>query len=159
MRRQFVDRGVVACGQFEIFGRAVLPGPAGGAPAGQGLGLRFLRHLSRTALLIHIVDAGGLSGRDPMQDFEVVNEELRRFDPALASRPQIVAANKIDLVGPDALGETTEAFRQHGVDLRLISAATGQGVRELINEAGQRALEARTSATRGNKETEEAGGG
>src|SRR6185369_16044432 len=98
---------------------------------GHGLGTRFLRHVSRTAILIHMLDAGGLSGRDPLHDFATINHELERFDPELSAKPQIVVANKIDLAGSEAPGaDLAQQFAERGIHLWCISAATGRGVNE-----------------------------
>jgi GTPase len=139
--------GVVRFGEEGSFVLADIPGLIEGAHAGHGLGDRFLRHVSRTALLLHLVDGSGLGGRDPAHDFDVINRELRHFDAGLAEKPQIVAANKVDLV-PDAdqLAALCDRFRARGVELRLVSAATGQGVAELVNELGTRVLNARREA-------------
>jgi GTP-binding protein len=129
--------GVVRFGDEQSFVLADIPGLIEGAHEGHGLGDRFLRHVARTALLLHVVDASGLSGRDPLADFDVINRELRSFDAALAEKAQVVAANKIDLVAePERLAELRDRFRARGVALRLFSAATGAGVRELIHELG-----------------------
>ena len=130
--------GVVRTGDEASFVLADVPGLIEGAHEGHGLGLRFLRHVSRTSLLLHLVDASGFSGRDPLADFDVINRELAHFDAGLAAKPQIVAANKIDVAEPAALAALGERFRRRGIELRLISAATGAGTRELVQELGQR---------------------
>jgi GTP-binding protein len=115
-----------------------------GAHGGHGLGTRFLRHVSRTAILIHLLDAGGFSGRDPIEDFDVINRELQQFDPALASKPQIVVANKIDTLAPgETLAPLAARFAARGVRLWRISAATGAGVAALMREVGFRVQESR----------------
>jgi len=130
--------GVVRFAEEKSFVLADIPGLIEGAHGGHGLGDRFLRHVSRTSVLIHLVDGGSLSGRDPLDDFDVINRELRLFDAELASKPQIVAANKIDLVAsPEARAQLCERFRGRGIHLRLISAASGEGVAELMREAGK----------------------
>ena len=91
-----------------------------------------------------MVDVSGLSERDPLHDFDVINRELEQFDADLARKPQIVAGNKVDLVGArESLEDCSKRFRDRGVELRLISAATGEGVEELMNAAGTRASELR----------------
>jgi len=131
--------GVVQWGEERSFVLADIPGLIEGAHTGHGLGLRFLRHVSRTALLIHLLDAGGLSGRDPMDDFDVINRELEHFDPSLAAKPQIVAANKIDLLdSPARIEDLVRRFDERGIRVWPISAATGQGVKDIIQEAGSR---------------------
>ncbi len=89
--------GVVRFDDEGSFVLADIPGLIEGAHRGLGLGYRFLRHLSRTSLLIHLIDASGLSGRDPMADYETINHELAAFDATLAAKPQVVVANKLDL--------------------------------------------------------------
>ena len=102
-----------------------------------GLGHDCLRHIDRCRLLIHVVDASGSEGRDPVEDFEVINRELEEYSPELASRPMIVAANKCDLLGEDR--EPLERLRSHvtelGYDFCEISAATTSGTRELMQRA------------------------
>jgi len=128
--------GVVRLGEGCSFVLADIPGLIEGAHAGAGLGHRFLRHIERTRLLIHVLDTAGTEGRDPLDDFNVINREMARYDERLASRPQIVAANKMDIPGAeenllrlrDALGDCYEIFP--------VSAATGEGLRELILRAG-----------------------
>jgi GTP-binding protein len=139
--------GVVRYSDDIHFVLADIPGLIEGAHEGHGLGHRFLRHISRTAILLHMIDAGGLSGRDPVDDFDVINRELRHFDPALADKPQIVAANKIDLLGDTSqLDEIRERFNQRGVELHCISAATGDGVRGLLDDLAERLSAARAAA-------------
>lgn len=131
--------GVVRWGDERSFVLADIPGLIEGAHIGHGLGLRFLRHVSRTRLLIHLLDAGGLSDRDPLGDFDVINRELRHFDPSLAAKPQVVAANKIDLLDSRArVKELIHRFDERGIHLWPLSAATGEGVKELLLEVGSR---------------------
>ena len=94
--------GVVALDEGHSFVLADIPGLIEGAHTGVGLGTEFLRHVERTRLLLHIVDASGLEGRDPVEDYHKINAELRLYSPELAERPQILVANKVDL--PQALG-------------------------------------------------------
>ncbi|HEX7715248.1 MAG TPA: Obg family GTPase CgtA, partial [Bacillota bacterium] len=109
-----------------------IPGLIEGAHSGAGLGDQFLRHIERTRLLVHLVDVSGISGRDPYQDYLQINEELRLFDPELATRIQIVVANKVDL--PDSKS-ILESFIARIGDCRVIpiSAATGEGVSDLLD--------------------------
>ncbi len=131
--------GVVRIDEEASFVLADIPGLIEGAHAGQGLGDRFLRHVSRTRLLLHMLDCSSLSGRDPIHDYETINHELQAFDPALAAKPQIVVANKLDLVeARDRFPELQRQFAERGVELRGISAATGDGVQDLIQEVGRR---------------------
>jgi GTP-binding protein len=132
----FPNLGVVYVDEGVSFVMADIPGIIEGASEGAGLGHDFLRHIDRCRLLIHVVDVSGSEGRDPVLDFETINEELRRYSPELAARPMLVAANKIDIVDDSA---RLEAFRlyieQQGLELFEISAATQRGVRELISAA------------------------
>ncbi len=118
---------------------ADLPGLIEGAHEGCGLGDRFLRHVARTKLLLHLLDIGGCSGRDPVEDFDKINRELAAFDPRLAEKPQIVAGNKIDLTGARACYEEAKRkLAERGIELHAISAATGAGVGSLMKLVAQR---------------------
>ncbi len=115
---------------------ADLPGLIEGAHEGHGLGHRFLRHLQRTRVLIHLLEVSQEPGREPLRDFDTLNEELRRFDPELAERPQLVVLAKLDLTeARDGLPTLRAQFADRGVKLWAISAATGEGVAELMDEA------------------------
>ncbi len=118
---------------------ADLPGLIEGAHQGHGLGHRFLRHLQRTRVLIHLIELSEEPGRDPLHDFDTLNEELRQFDPDLANRPQVVTLAKLDLTEPrDALATLRAQFAARGIELWAISAATGEGVAELMDEVYRR---------------------
>ncbi len=134
----FPNLGVVWLDEGVSFVMADIPGIIEGASEGAGLGHDFLRHVDRCRLLIHMVDVAGSEGRDPIEDFEAINAELAEYDPALASRPQIVAANKADLLGADR--EAADRFRAYieekGLPYFEISAAAHQGTRELVQAAG-----------------------
>lgn len=139
--------GVVSLGPGQSFVLADIPGLIEGAHAGAGLGHDFLRHVERTRVLLHIVDAGGLEGRDPVQDYEVINRELSLYDSRLGSRPQIVLANKIDL--PEARAGAAalqDRVRTDGRKCFAISAATGEGVRHALYAAFQALQVARREA-------------
>jgi GTP-binding protein len=129
--------GVVQIGRpgSPTFVMADIPGLIEGAAEGVGLGHEFLRHVERTRLLIHLLDgSGGLEGRDPLDDFRTINEELAAYSPELASKPQIVAINKIDLVETrENLDYLTELLTEEGYEVFPISAATGEGVSELLH--------------------------
>ncbi len=141
--------GVVRYGDDASFVLADIPGLIEGAHLGHGLGDRFLRHISRTSLLIHLLDASGLSGRDPLTDYDAINKELQAFDPAVFAKPQIVVANKLDLAEARARFPALEAaLAARGVELRGISAATGEGVAELVREVGRRVDALRAAAPR-----------
>lgn len=123
--------GVVEVAGIEPFVIADIPGLISGAHEGVGLGHEFLRHIERTRLLIHLVDAAGVDGRDPLADYCQINEELRLYDQKLAKIVQVVAANKMDL--PQAAEGLALLQQELGAEhVMPISAATGQGVRELL---------------------------
>lgn len=128
--------GVVSYGE-ESFVVADIPGLVEGASDGVGLGHDFLRHIDRCRLLIHLVDVSGSEGRDPVEDFEAINAELAQYNADLASRPQLVAANKCDLLEPGS--DNLERLRAHveakGLKLFELSAASTQGTRELMRAA------------------------
>lgn len=129
----FPNLGVVYVEEGVSFVMADIPGIIEGAAEGAGLGHDFLRHIDRCRLLVHVVDVSGSEGRDPVADFEAINEELRQYSPELASRRMIVAANKADIMADPAL---LDRLRTHveglGLELYVISAATHQGTRELV---------------------------
>ncbi len=142
--------GVVRLSDDRSFVVADVPGLIEGAHRGLGLGHQFLRHLERTKVLVHLIDVSGASGRDPLQDLETLRQELRLFDPQLAAKPQIVAANKLDAVDPDSSDATIAALAARAADLKLpfyrISGATGAGVPELLEAMWSRLAAARQSA-------------
>ena len=116
---------------------ADIPGLIEGAAEGVGLGHRFLRHVERTGVLLHILEANEMAGpdREPIKDFEVLNAELERYAPELATKPQVVALNKMDLTETrEAADALVEAFAERGIRLHLMSSATGQGVTEVLEE-------------------------
>ncbi len=134
----FPNLGVVYVEEGVSFVMADIPGIIEGAAEGAGLGHDFLRHIDRCRLLIHVVDVSGSEGRDPVADFEAINEELRQYSPELAGRKMIVAANKVDIMTDPAL---LDALRAHveglGLELVTISAAAHQGTRELARKTAQ----------------------
>jgi GTP-binding protein len=110
-----------------------VPGLLEGAHAGYGLGTRFLRHLARTAVLVHLLDVSGLAGREPLADFDAINRELALASPELAAKPQIVVAGKLDLAETRAhLPAVRSAFAARGIALHAVSGATGEGTRALV---------------------------
>jgi len=138
--------GTVALSGERAFVVADIPGLIEGAHAGAGLGDRFLRHLDRTRLLVHLLDASA-PGRTPLRDYEAMNKELALYDPELAARPQLVVVNKIDL--PDVrkrFKQLAVPFKRRGIALAAISAATGEGTAELL-ESIWRALPPRSAST------------
>lgn len=115
---------------------ADIPGLIEGASEGVGLGHEFLRHIERTKVLIHIVDAAGTEGRDPVADIYAINRELEAYNPDIAKRPQVIAANKIDAIaagdGEGAVAAIRAEFEPQGIPVYAISAVSGQGVKELL---------------------------
>ncbi|MCF8000239.1 MAG: GTPase ObgE [Halanaerobiales bacterium] len=131
--------GVVSYGEYKSYVMADIPGLIEGAHEGVGLGDEFLKHLERTRLLIHVVDVSGIEGRDPIQDFENINKELREYDTELANLPQIIALNKMDLKeARDNLPEVKEELTKRGFEVFPISAVTGEGVDALKYHVGQK---------------------
>ena len=125
--------GVVSMGEGSSFVMADIPGLIEGAGDGVGLGHEFLRHVDRCRLLVHIIDAAGSEGRDPIEDFEIINKELEKFDPELAKRPQIVAANKIDLADDEQLERLRNYFESRGYEYHTMCAPITEGTSELIS--------------------------
>jgi GTP-binding protein len=131
--------GVVRVDESRSFVVADMPGLIEGAHQGAGLGIQFLRHIERTRLLVHLVDVSGATGRDPVRDFEVINEELASFDPALGELPQVAALTKADVPGAAEIAESAApAIRDLGREVHVISAVTGQGVQELVYAISER---------------------
>lgn len=131
--------GVVSVKNIEPFVIADIPGIIEGAAEGVGLGLDFLRHIERTRVLIHVVDISGVEGRDPLEDFLKINEELKKYDVKLWDRPQIIAANKSDMLYDDEVYENfVLKLKEMGYDkVFKISAATNEGVEDLMKEAAR----------------------
>jgi GTP-binding protein len=126
--------GVVDLGDFRTFVIADIPGLIEGAHTGAGLGDRFLRHIERTKLLLHLVDVSSASGREAVGDYETVNRELASYNQDLAMRPQFVVATKIDALDePERLESLKQRAEQDRKPFFAISSATGAGVRELVN--------------------------
>ncbi len=128
--------GVVDLGDSRSFVMADIPGIIEGASEGIGLGHEFLRHIERTRLLIHVVDVSGIEGRDPIEDLDIINSELAAYDMALEERPQIIAANKYDIIQDEAAYEAfIEETKRRGLEVITISAATGKNVDVLMKRA------------------------
>jgi GTP-binding protein len=139
--------GVVDLGDYRTFVVADIPGLIEGAHLGAGLGDRFLRHVERTSLLLHLIDVSSLSGRDPVADYQTVNRELAAYNPKLAARPQIVVATKIDaLEDPERLESLKRQAEIDGKSFHAISSVANRGVRELVNEVAARLKEIKESA-------------
>src|SRR6476661_4853943 len=140
--------GVVDMGDFNTFVVADIPGLIEGASEGAGLGDRFLRHVERTELILHLVDVSSLSGRDPVEDYEIINRELANYNPELADRPQIVVATKMDAVDePERVAKLAEKARADGKAYFEISSVTNMGVKALVSAVARR-LDEETQAAR-----------
>lgn len=127
--------GVVDLDGGKGFVIADIPGLIEGASEGIGLGHEFLRHIERTKVMIHIVDAASTEGRDPIADIHAINKELENYNPELLSKPQVIAANKIDAIYGDeneVIHALREAFEPEGIQVYPISAVSGQGLKELL---------------------------
>ncbi len=127
--------GVVDVGRDKTFVVADIPGLIAGAHEGHGLGTRFLKHIERTKILVHIIDVSPYSGRDPVDDYGIVMDELKAYSPELAKRPQIVVANKIDLLGesPQRLKAVKELASQKRFPFFAISAMKKEGLKPLVS--------------------------
>ena len=130
--------GVVKIKNGDGFVIADIPGIIEGASEGVGLGTQFLRHIERTRLLLHFIDISGQEGRNPVDDFYVINKELKKYSEKLAQRKQIIVANKIDVMQDDTLlKQVEEVAKKEGLELYKISAVTKQGVEELIDHVSE----------------------
>ena len=128
--------GVVSLGEGRGFVMADIPGIIEGAAEGVGLGLDFLRHIERTRVILHVIDAASVEGRDPIQDIEAINEELTTYSKQMAERPTIIVANKLDVLSPEDREEILTKLKERFPDtpVMAISAATGEGIKELLEE-------------------------
>jgi len=141
--------GVVRYGSFKSFVMADIPGLIEGASEGHGLGTRFLKHVERTRLFLHLVDASGLQEKDPVEQFHAINKELGRHNPALLENPQIVVLSKMDVTEVREQSSDLQAyFEQQGYRVFSISAITSEGLKPLIDEIGRRleAMKAKEAA-------------
>lgn len=125
--------GVVRMGEGSSFVMADIPGLIEGAGEGVGLGHEFLRHVERCRMLVHIIDISGSEGRDPIDDFDKINHELKVFSPELSERPQIVVGNKCDLTDEEEVARISEYFESKGYKFFPVMAAIAEGTDELIN--------------------------
>src|SRR5690349_3627325 len=126
--------GVVSLGEERSFVVADIPGLVEGAAEGAGLGLRFLKHVERTRVLLHIITVDPDPERDPVRDFAVLRKELAHFDPALAERPSIVVMSKLDVTeAREAMPQLKKTLKRRGIELLGISAATGEGIPEMLD--------------------------
>ncbi len=132
--------GVVDLEDAKGFVIADIPGLIEGASEGVGLGHEFLRHIERTKLILHIVDAASTEGRDPVEDIYAINKELEAYNTEIAKRPQIIAANKIDMIyaEDDPIARIKAEFEPKGIPVYAISAFSGQGLRELLYDINNR---------------------
>lgn len=126
--------GVVKTEHGDSFVLADIPGIIEGASDGVGLGIQFLRHVERTRILLHVIDVAGIEGRNPVEDFNKINEELKKYSEKLAGRKQIIVANKIDsMQDENNYKELEELAKNNGLEIFKISAVTGEGLNELFN--------------------------
>ena len=130
--------GVVKVDEDHNFVMADIPGLIEGASEGVGLGHEFLRHVDRCRLIVHVVDVSGCEGRDPKEDFRIINEELEKYNPDLAARPMLVAGNKCDIAQPEQVEEFRRFVEGQGYEFYPISAASAAGTRELIYAIAQK---------------------
>ncbi|MDQ6786081.1 MAG: GTPase ObgE [Acidobacteriota bacterium] len=131
--------GVVDLGEFKTFVVADIPGLIEGASEGAGLGDRFLRHVERTKLMLHLVDVSSLSNRNPVEDYEIINHELANYNQDLALRPQIVVATKLDALDePERLENLRSRAKKDGKEFLEISAVANQGTKELVFAVAQK---------------------
>lgn len=134
--------GVVTAGEAGSFVMADIPGIIEGANTGIGLGHEFLRHIERTRILLHIVDISGTEGRNPVEDFDIICEEMEKFNPALAQKPQIAVGNKMDVLYDDGLQKEFEnAMKERGIEVFFISAAAHKGTQELMKTVASKLKE------------------
>ena len=127
--------GVVKISDERSFVMADIPGLIEGASDGIGLGHEFLRHVERCRLIVHVLDVSGIEGRDPIEDFEIINDELKNFSEELAKCPQIVAANKCDMASEEQIERLEKYITDKGMSFFRISAVTTEGTKELISAA------------------------
>lgn len=126
--------GVVKAKNGESFVIADIPGIIEGASEGVGLGIQFLRHVERTRLLLHVIDVSGIEGRNPVEDYYTINKELKEYSEKLATRKQILVANKLDIMQDDTgLKELEKLAKKEGLELFKISGVTGEGIEKLLN--------------------------
>lgn len=146
--------GVVKVGDYSNFVVADIPGLIKGAHQGVGLGIQFLKHIERTSLFVHIIDASGMSGRDPIQDFQDINFEIEQYDEMskdkdgffpLSTRQQIVVLNKIDLVPTEQVEKLKQTFKKKfNINTFAISGVTGKNINELLQTMAEKVIASKT---------------
>ena len=130
--------GVVSYGGYKSFVMADIPGLIEGASEGQGLGTRFLKHVERTDLFLHLVDISSMQSGDPEENFAIINRELQRHNAELAAKPQLVAITKIDITEVrEQVDRYRLLFEQQGYRVFTLSAVTGEGLKELVRTLGE----------------------
>ena len=130
--------GVVKTKNGDSFVIADIPGIIEGASEGIGLGIQFLRHVERTRLLLHVIDVSGTEGRNPVQDYYTINNELKKYSEKLSTRKQIIVANKIDIMQDETkYKELEELAKKEGLEIYKISGATGEGIEQLLNRVSE----------------------
>ncbi|MCI8272739.1 MAG: GTPase ObgE [Clostridia bacterium] len=130
--------GVVKTNKGDSFVIADIPGIIEGASEGIGLGIQFLRHVERTRLLLHVIDVSGVEGRDPIEDFHTINEELKKYSEKLSNRKQIIVASKIDIMQDEEnYKKLEELAKKEKMEIYKISGVTGEGVQELLNRVSE----------------------
>ncbi|MBI3399680.1 MAG: GTPase ObgE [Deltaproteobacteria bacterium] len=142
--------GVVKFGEHQNFVVADIPGLIEGAHTGKGLGIKFLKHIERTSLFIHLIDIAPQTGRDPIRDFEIINKELKAFNPDMAKKPQTIALNKVDITeARERLPILLKFFKSKDMPVFPISAATGEGLDKLVKYVGSMAAKLRSDPSAG----------
>jgi len=130
--------GVVKTEYGDSFVIADIPGIIEGASEGVGLGLQFLRHIERTRLLLHVIDVSGTEERNPVEDFKAINKELKKYSEKLSARTQIIVANKVDSMQDESLyNELEKLAKKNDLKIYKVSAATGQGLKELFKDVAE----------------------
>lgn len=134
----YPNLGVVETEYGDSFVMADIPGVIEGASEGVGLGIQFLRHIERTRLLLHVIDCSGSEGRNPVEDFDIINKELKNYSDKLAKRKQIIVANKADVIQDESGYKALEKMaKEKNIEIFKISAVTGEGVKELFQHVSQ----------------------
>lgn len=129
--------GVVSYAEHKTFVVADIPGLIEGAHTGAGLGINFLKHIERTSTLLYLIDISPLEGRDPVAQFDILKNELKKYSPALLDKPSLIALNKIDTIEDKEQKELAKKFKKKGFSVFLVSAFVGTGVKELVSELGK----------------------